>query len=241
MERNVGSRVSKIVLVYSIAHGVINVAWLVKRWGWANAARLGAVGVGLPALAEVWITSIDKILRHRMEPRILGVPLAIPLLWFNLTFSSIAATESALKRLHLHEQKDRNLLAPTTALTATSLDLVMDCLGLDRGLWAWNLDGLYATEIEGANGRHGIPLLNFFGWVFLVWAVALTYQSLTQRESAESDQPPPNQVGIERTTIAALIPYYLVSAIWAIKTRKLRFLLYSAIFPATLLAALDRR
>ena len=56
----------------------------------------------------------------------------------------------------------------------------MDCYGLDQGLWEWNLDGPYATEIEGANGRKGIPLLSFFGWVVLVEVVVFLCQSLTQ-------------------------------------------------------------
>lgn len=232
---------SKAVLAYSVAHGVVNFAWLAERCGWARAARSGAVGVGLPAVAEVWITSLDKLLRHRMEPQVLGVPLAIPLLWFNVIFSSFTVTEAALSRLRLDEESKRVLLAPATALTATSLDLVMDCFGLDRGLWEWNLDGPYATEIEGANGRHGIPLLNFFGWLFLVGIIVLIYQSFTRRKGAEGEQEPRRQTGIERLSLLALIPYYIVSVYWAIRNRKPKYLLYSAMFPIALLAALRRR
>ncbi len=234
-------KLSKAVLAYSVAHGVVNIAWLVERWGWTNAARSSAAGIGLPALAEVWITSLDKLLRHRMEPRVLGVPLAIPLLWFNVIFSSIAVTEAALSRLHLNEENKRVLLAPATALTATSLDLVMDCFGLDRGLWEWNLDGPYATEIEGANGRRGIPLLNFFGWLFLVGAIVLIHQSFTRRDDAEENQEPGRQISVEQLSLVALVPYYLVSVVWAIRKCKLRYLLYSSMFPATLIAALRRR
>lgn len=239
--RNVEPKLSQAVLAYSVAHGVVNIAWLVERWGWTNAARSSAAGIGLPALAEVWITSLDKLLRHRMEPQILGVPLAIPLLWFNVIFSSLTVTEAALSRLRLDEEDKRVLLAPATALTATSLDLVMDCFGLDRGLWEWNIDGPCATEIEGANGRRGIPLLNFFGWVFLVGAIVLIHQSFTRRVDAEENQEPGRRTSAERLSLVALIPYYLVSVIWAIRKRELRYVLYSAIFPATLIAALRRK
>lgn len=197
-----------------VAHGVVNFAWLAERWGWTNAARSGAVGIGLPALAEVWITSLDKLLRHRMEPQILGVPLAIPLLWFNVIFSSITVTEAALSRLRLDEGSKRILLAPATALTATSLDLVMGCFGIDRGLWEWNIDGPYATDIKGANGRHGIPLLNFLGWLFLVGVIVLIHQSFTRRDATEDRQEPRRQTNVERLSLVTLIPYYLVSVIW---------------------------
>jgi hypothetical protein len=239
---SVDPKLSKSILAYSLAHGVVNALWLARRWGWGNAARLGAIGVGLPALAEVWITSLDKILRHRMEPRVLGVPLAVPLLWFNVIFGSVAATEPVLARLRLDEGKKKVLLAPTTALVATSLDLVMDCFGLDEGLWEWNLDGPYAAEIEGANGRNGIPLLNYFGWIFLVAVVVLLYQHLTRiEEEAENGQRPHRQCGVERLSVVMLLPYYLVSAIWAIRKRKPRYLLYSVVFPATLAVTFGRK
>jgi hypothetical protein len=234
-------KLSKSILAYSLAHGVVNALWLARRWGWGNAARLGAIGVGLPALAEVWITSLDKIVHHRMEPRVLGVPLAVPLLWFNVIFGSAAATEPALAKLRLDERKQQDLFAPTTALVATSLDLVMDCFGLDQGLWEWNLDGPYAAEIKGANGRSGIPLLNFFGWIFLVTVVVLLYQSLTRTEEVNNDQRPRRRPSVEQFAVVMLLPYYVVSAIWAIKKRKPKYLLYSLVFPATILPALRNR
>jgi uncharacterized membrane protein len=160
---------------------------------------------------------------------------------FSVIFGSVAATEPALARLRLDERRKRQLLAPTTALLATSLDLVMDCFGLDQGLWEWNLDGPYAAEIEGTNGRKGIPLLNFFGWIFLVAVVMLLCQSLTRTEEAENAQQPPRQPGIEQLSVVMLFPYYLVSAIWATKKRKLRCLLYSVMFPGTLVATFGRR
>jgi uncharacterized membrane protein len=160
---------------------------------------------------------------------------------FNVLFGSVAATEPTLARLHLDERKKRSLFAPTTTLVATSLDLVMNCFGLDQGLWEWNLDGPYAAEIEGTNGRNGIPFLNFFGWIFLVATIVLLCQSLTRTEEAENDQQPRRQSGVDRLPVVMLLPYYLVSAIWAIKKRKPRYLLYSVVFPVTLLPELRNR
>lgn len=241
MKDRVDPGISRAVLVYSLAHSVLNAAWLIKRVGSGSAVRAGALGVGLPALAEVWITSLDRLLRHRMEPGILGVPVAIPLLWFNLIFGGAAMTESALGRLHISDRSRRSLLAPATALTATSLDLVMDCFGLDQGLWEWNPGGPYAAEIRGANGKRGIPLLNFFGWLFLVWTVVYIHQSSSRQKDVESDPQRPDEGRLKKAVILALLPYYAVSAAWAIRQGKVRFLLYSLAFPATMLAALYRR
>lgn len=117
----------------------------------------------------------------------------------------------------------------------------MDCFGLDQGLWEWNLDGPYAAEIEGANGRNGIPLLNFFGWIFFVAVVVHLYQYMTQTEEIENNEKPRRQSGVERLSVVMLFPYYFVSVIWAVKKRKLRYLLYSLVFPTTLVAALRNR
>lgn len=234
----VDPRVSKFVLVYSLAHAIVNVLWLTRRWGRRKGMQLGAIGVGLPALAEVWFSSIDKILRHRMEPRIFGVPLGIPLLLFNVISGSFVATEPVLHRFPLDERSKKTLLAPATALVATSLDLVMDCYGLDEGLWEWNLDGPYAAEIEGPNGRSGIPLLNYFGWIFLAVVIVLLYQHLTRDGEAADDEQPVGQSGVERVSVVMLLPYYLVCAIWAIRKRKPKYLLYSVLFPAVLISAL---
>src|SRR3712207_2730422 len=95
------------------------------------------------------------------------------------------------------------------ATKRTSLDLAMDRFGLDARLWERNLDGPYAAEIEGANGRNGTPLLNFFGWIFLVAVVVFLCQSLTQTQEAENDMQPRRQSGMERLSVVMLPPYYL--------------------------------
>jgi hypothetical protein len=224
-------RLSKSILTYSVAHGVVNVTWLVESRGWRGAAPLVAIGAGLPALAEVWITSLDRILNHRMRPRLLGVPLAVPLLWLNIIFGTVAAVEPLVRR-HGGEGSS-SLLAPVTSATATSLDLIMDCFGLDEGLWEWNLDGPYAAQLEGTNGRTGIPLLNFFGWLFLVATIVFLYQSLGRNREADAD----GEV-IRSVSAVMLIPYYATSAVWAVRHRRLRYLVYSSLFPVTMIAAL---
>jgi len=83
--------------------------------------------------------------------------------------------------------------------------------------------------------------LNFFGWIFLVAVVVFLCQSLTQTQEAENDMQPRRQSGMERLSVVMLPPYYLVSAIWAIKKRNPKYLLNSIVFPTTPVAALENR
>jgi uncharacterized membrane protein len=85
----------------------------------------------------------------------------------------------------------RKSLIPIVALTATSLDLLLDPFGLDLGLWEWSAGGPYASEVNGPNGKRGIPVLNFAGWITLTSGVMLAYQLPRTRgdatDAAESE------------------------------------------------------
>ena len=159
-------------------------------------------------------------------------PLGVVLGWYTVADGTFAIVEGRLPGLVADEDRWGRLLAPGTALVATSLDLVLDCFGLERGLWEWSIDGPYAAEIRGPNGKRGIPLLNFAGWLALISGVVLAYRSLTPGDAGRP--------GSVRT--AALLPlsYYLPAAAWAIRRRKWKYLLRSALFPVALAAALYR-
>jgi Carotenoid biosynthesis protein len=181
------------------------------------------------------------VLRHRTEPRLKGVPLAVALGWYNVAYGTLAVMESILNRADPNkDQRSRTLLAPGTALVATSLDLLVDPFGLDHGLWEWSDDGAYATEIEGPNGKHGVPLLNFIGWLGLIASVTLA----DQRLDPDDERTRPSQPGaadspeVGRTAALLLLPYYLPAAVWALKRRKAKYLLYSAPFSVAAWAAL---
>jgi hypothetical protein len=121
---------------------------------------------------------------------------------------------------------------------------LLDPFGLDLGLWEWSDDGLYASEVKGPNGKRGIPLLNFAGWLALTTGVTLAYQRLqTGRNAAD---PPANSgesdgPSAERGAALLLLSYYLPAALWALKRGRREYLLYSTPFATTLYAALKRR
>lgn len=200
-----------------------------------------ALGMGLPALAEYRAINVSKILRHHGRPRVKEVPLSVVLGWYTIAYASFAMMESLWTQAGVDHTKRRWLLPASTALVATSLDLALDPFGLEQGLWEWNSDGPYAAEIAGANGKHGVPLQNFAGWLGLTGGVTLGYGLLAGGVHAETAPGAAGSVKAGRAAARLLLPLYLPAATWALRTRKPRYLLYSALFPLVLLRALTAR
>lgn len=237
---------------------------------WARGRRrtvvFAALGMGLPLASEFAATNMVRVVRHRTRPQVCGVPLAA-VAWYNIGYAAHAVVEDLLIRAGM-STRARRWLAPTgTAALATSLDLLFDCFGLDMGLWEWRDGGPYAREIVGPNGKAGIPLTNFAGWVALTGGVSLGYELLAeasgkrrrgsklpahvsvgtevpaicQRDDlAKNGSERKIQITVGRTAALLLAPYYLAAAAWAIAQRKPKYLAYSALVPAALAASMTR-
>jgi uncharacterized membrane protein len=215
----------------------LSVAHSLRARGLRRTLLFAGPGLGLPILGEYLAINVLKLLRHRTEPELAGVPVAVALGWYNVGHGTFAMMESTLSRTGLGGGKPGRALSPATALVATSLDLLMDPCGLDLGLWEWCGDGRYAAEVDGPNGKRGVPLVNFAGWLGLTASVTATYQRLD----------PPGDAGVSPRRGAAgspeagrgaallLLPYYLPAAAWALRRRRRKYLLYSAAFSAVLL------
>ncbi len=120
---------------------------------------------------------------------------------------------------------------------------MLDPFGLDLRLWEWSGDGPYASEVKGPNGKRGVPLLNFAGWIVLTASVTLAYQRLESGQNAADkfDSEDAGGPGSQRAAALLLLSYYLPAAVWALKREKRKYLLYSAPFATTLWAALKGR
>ncbi|MGB3632947.1 MAG: carotenoid biosynthesis protein [Rubrobacteraceae bacterium] len=217
---DVNSSVSRLLLMHATATAALNLADSVRTRGPLRTATLFALSTALPAFGEVMVTGPLGLLRHRTKPRVRGVPVVILLLWYNVICGAFAATQRSLTGSPLRKSQRHEMLPLTTALVATSLDLVTDPFGLDAGLWEWKVDGAYAPEVVGQNGRHGVPVLNYWGWLVVVTGVLLVYGRLF-REGGSAGRLP----------ILLLLPQYLASAVWAVQRRRPEYLLYSALFP----------
>ncbi len=222
-------RLSKMVLALNVLGAGISLASSVKVRGLRRSASIFALGVGLPAAGELLATGPLGLLRHRTRPRIAGVPVAILLGWYCAINGSLSIAENALDALPLDEDVRERLLPLGAALVGMSLDLVLDPAGLDAGLWEWNGDGAYASEIEGANGHRGVPLVNYAGWLLLVAGVASVHGRLFgERRTAG------------RLPAVPLLTYYLAAVAWAVRSRRFWYLIYSAPFPLALYVGLKK-
>jgi uncharacterized membrane protein len=234
-------RLSKVVTAHSSIVAALNIIHSLRTRGLRRTLLFGALGNAIPILGELLAIHVLKVIRHHIQPQSRGVPLAIALGWYNVGYGTLAAANGAFN----DEDKPRAMksLAPTVALVATSLDLLLDPFGLDLGLWEWSEDGPYAPEVKGPNGKRGIPMLNFAGWITLSTSVILAYQHLRTRgdatEAAESEIG--GGPSAERSAALLLLSYYLPAALWALKQGRRKYLLYSAPFATTLCAALKAR
>ena len=221
----------------------LSVVHSLRTQGLRRTLLFAALGNAMPILGELLAIHVLKVLRHHARPQVKGVPLAIALSWYNVGYGTLAMMKDAINSSAGPQGKKSLALAPATALAATNLDLLLDPLGLELGLWEWSEDGPYASEVRGPNGKRGIPLLNFAGWFALTTGVTLAYQRL-QIGGNVADTPDPEDSGgpgAERAAALLLLSYYLPAAVWALKEGRQKYLLYSAPFATTLCAALMGR
>lgn len=227
---DVDHKLSKIVLACAASGTALNLASSLRSRGPRRAAGLFALGVGLPAVGELLAVGPLRLLRHRTKPRVAGVPVTILLGWYCAINGSITVAENVLDALPMEDSTKEKLLPLGAALVGTSLDLILDPAGLDAGLWEWNGDGAYARDVEGANGRSGVPVVNYAGWLGLVGGVVSVHERL-------SGEPRP----AGRLPALLLLVPYLAAVAWAVRRRKFRYLLYSALFPVAFAVARSGR
>jgi hypothetical protein len=198
------------------------------------------LGNTIPIIGELLAVHVLKVLRHHARPQSRGVPLAIALGWYNVGYGTLAMVRGTINHA-ADPHKGKESLA--VALTATSFDLLLDPFGLDLGLWEWSKGGPYAPEIKGPNGKRGIPLLNFAGWLALTTGVTLAYQRLeTGRNTADPLDIEDSYVpGAERAAALLLLSYYLPAVVWALKRGRRKYIISSLPFATTLCAALKGR
>jgi uncharacterized membrane protein len=228
---DVDPRLSKIILTHAALGAGLNLADSIRIRGVRRSVVLLALGAGLPAVGELLATGSLGLLRHRTQPRIAGVPVAIVLGWYGAVHGSFTLAERVLSRLPLDEAARSKALPPLAALLGTSLDLALDPAGLEAGLWEWKGDGTYAWEVEGPNGRTGVPLVNYLGWLALVGGTASVYGRVYGREGDPEGGQLPGLL---------LLPPYLAALLWAVGRRRPGYLLYSAPFPVALYVSLKK-
>jgi uncharacterized membrane protein len=224
-----GLPLSRALTAHSLLVAGLGTAHSLRTRGLRRTLLFAALGSGIPILGELLAVRVLKVLRHHVRPQALGVPLAIALGWYNVGYGTFTVMESILSRSSLRVGEKNRALVPATALAATSLDLLLDPCGLELGLWEWSVDGLYASDVQGPNGKRGVPLLNFAGWLSLISGVTLAYQRLAPERAAGW------KTG--RGAALLLLSYYLSAAAWTLKQRRPKQLIHSAPFAVALWAS----
>lgn len=231
-------RLLRAATAQSVVTFGLTLAHSLQARGPGRTALLAALGVGLPTLAELGAIRGAKVLRHHTRPQVAGVPLFVALSWYNAVYAVYAMLEKVVADAR-HGPDLRRGLPIATAAVATSLDLLTDPFGLDAGMWEWRDGGPYATEIEGPNGRNGVPVGNYLAWIALAAAVTALYRRYAGDEPL--DRPDPWAAGsleAGRTAALLIVPGYLGAALWALRERRPRYLAYSALFPLAAALAL---
>jgi uncharacterized membrane protein len=204
---------------FALAHSL-------RTRGRRGATVFAALGLGVPTLAEWLAINVSKQLRHHSRPQLAGVPLNATAGWYTIAYATFTLSERLLTRAGAGARVRRWATPAGTALLATNLDLLLDPYGLASGMWEWRDDGPYAPEIVGLNGQRGIPILNFLSWLGLTGGVTFLYGLL------HGDRQDTASISGKAAREAALLlaPYYLPAALWALRNRQPRYLLYSAPF-----------
>jgi uncharacterized membrane protein len=227
----------RVILAQALTMAALATAHSLYVRGVRRTLLFGGFSLSLATIGEVMAIHVLHMLRHHTQPQIKGVPVGAVLGWYNIGYASFATAERLIRSWT--PPTGNKLLPWVTAATATSLDLLMDCMALDQGLWEWSRDGTYAPEIKGANGKSGIPISNFLGWIALTSSVVLLY---LRSADALVQQPVKlaklNQGLASRGAALLLLPYYGEALVWALQRRKFRYIIYSILVPIILLMAL---
>lgn len=238
----INARISYATTLAVILMTILTLKASIQARGLYRTLLFLALGVGLPSLAEYQAINHTRLLRHHLQPQLKGVPLAISLGWYLAGYNTFTMLESLALHHQLPERYWRPLLPLANALTATSMDLVTDVALLDQGFWEWNANGPYAPEITGPNGKHGIPLANYTGWLGLTGLVTLAYLLAPGTVPASPAEPEAaRKVKAGRQAALLLLPTYLGAVAWELWRRRWRYILYSALFPLILLKTLLAR
>ncbi len=142
-----------------------SLAHCISTRGWSCGVVLVAVCVGGGLVAEAigWRTGWpfgNYRYGSTLGPKVLGVPMVVPLAWAMMGWPALLAGRRASARSGLvGEWRQPLATAVTGSLVFTSWDLFLDPQMVGAGHWRW-----LATP---GPRLHGIPLVNSVGWFFV--------------------------------------------------------------------------
>ena len=151
--------------------------WAIERRCRGTATATGAAcGVlGGTLIAEAWGTRTGRLFgvyayTDRLRPRLIGVPVLVPLAWYAVALPARTVADRALGA-----RSTPAMRVGLGAIAMTAWDLFLDPQMTAEDSWRWPHGGRY----------RGIPLHNFAGW--LVVAVGLLGTVETTGAASDDD------------------------------------------------------
>jgi len=189
--------------------------WLGARVGAARAWALFAWVVIGTGLVE-WVGLSHGLpfgeyhYSYHFGPELAGrLPLAVPLAWWVVVLPVYLSAQAALSLIFAPKKNSAaprqtspwpiRLLALTTALGGVAMDFGMEPAAVMRRYWTWVSSGPW----------YGVPWMNFFGWVVVVFALALGMQLLAGKKLREGFLP-----GGPALLLPLLLPVTILLPFW---------------------------
>ncbi len=166
-----------VIIQWSIYGGLVppplhaaSSALLIFTCLYAAARRVGARSLLALSLASAVGFSVEAIgvntgipfgnysYGDMLRPKVLGVPLVIPLLWFAVTYAAYLAALAVARGA---------LVLPLAVTNAVLWNMSADPTLSQVGLWTWENGGFY-----------GVPYTNFLGWTLTALLISSIYRRL---------------------------------------------------------------
>lgn len=141
-----------------LALGAVTVAHALATWPAQRALALFVGGAAIAFAAEV-VAVQSGLLEHRLEPRLLGVPVLVLLAWPATVY---VALRVALLVLPLGVGA-----AALAAVLATGYDVVADPRGVEQGAWR------YPRSPFSTARYRDVPYWNFAAWLAITFLTAM--------------------------------------------------------------------
>jgi putative membrane protein len=160
---------------------LVGFAFAILSAGLTLGRRRGSLLLGLTILISLvfeslsvaygWIYGPYHYSPTRLGPLFLDlVPYVVPLSWFMMIYPSFLIARRLIPEIWA-ESRRVLALAGVGGLIMVSWDLVLDPVMTARGLWTWEVEGLYFD----------IPLQNYWGWWLTAFLILVFYQLLSGR------------------------------------------------------------
>lgn len=201
-------RAATIVSVLFLALAAI--AHAKTDWGRRGAATVLAVAGGLGLAVETLgvhtgLPFGTYSYADSLGPRLLGVPLLVPLAWTMLAYPSLLLGRRLARHTGAGPAAERVLTAATGGLALAGWDLFLDPQMVGEGHWSW------AHPAPGLPGVPGIPLTNYAGWL----VVSLVMVAALDRLLPSAPGAPSDRAGGSDRAVGELVPAAVLAWTWA--------------------------